>query len=359
MKASARMRPNSVIRGDGEADLWALGILPTLAAGLLAGLLGLYWDISWHIDKGRDTFFTPPHDFIYTAMAVVLTVSLSGLWRDRRDTPYHLPAGAYRLHAGILIVAAGAALVLVFAPLDDLWHRLFGPDVTLWGPMHLVGILGMTLGCFGGVVCARLERALVREPRRRRLLGDLTLYFAVLLVGWTVVVVAEFEFMVPQYPTVWHPVLLAGLPVFGLVLASRLVPRRWAATLVALGFTGFRVAVAGWLIAASHADLAGASRPAIPLLIPAGLAVDLLAARQIKGWGAGLAAGGATLGSNLVLIDASAPAFGGIRLFWTAAAFLRALVPGLMLSALMGAAGAAVADSLGGGAPRKAGTRAC
>lgn len=355
------MRLNSAVRGGFDGDLWALGILPVLASGALAGLLGLYWDISWHIYKGRDTFFTPPHDFILTGMTIVLTVSLYGLWRDRRHTPYHLLVGPYRPHAGILIVAAGAALVLAFAPLDDLWHRLFGVDVTLWGPMHLVGILGLTLGCFGGMVCAWLDRDLVDEPHRRRLLGDVTLYFAVLFVGWAVVVVAEFEFMVPQYPTVWHPVLLAGLPVFGLVLASQLAPRRWAATLVTLGFTGLRLAIAGWLFAASHVDLAGARGPAIPLLIPAGLIVDLLAARGIPGWAAGLAAGGATLVSNLALIDASAPAFGGIKLFWTAITFLHALMPGLALSAFMGAAGAVVANSLGvsGGPPEpRAGRRA-
>ncbi len=327
-------------------DLWTLGILPVLAAGALAGLLGIYWDISWHIDKGRDSFFTPPHDFIYTSLAIVLAVSLYGLWRDHRETPFHLRAGGWSLHAGVLIVAAGATLVLAFAPLDDLWHRLFGVDVTLWGPMHLVGILGLTLACFGGLGCAWLERDLAPDPQRRRLLGDVSVYFAVLLTGWAVLVVAEYEFMVPQYPTVLHPILLAGLPVFGLALISRLAPRPWAATLAALGFTALRLAIAGWLIAASHLDLAGLSRPAIPLLIPAGLAVDLLTARRAPGWLAGLVAGALTLGANLVLIDATAPAVGGIKLFWTVAPFLHALVPSLALSALLGAAGTAAAGSL-------------
>ena len=63
-------------------DLWAVGVLPVLAVGSLAGFIGIYWDISWHIDKGRDTFFTPPHDFVYTNMAVVLAASLYGMWRD-------------------------------------------------------------------------------------------------------------------------------------------------------------------------------------------------------------------------------------------------------------------------------------
>jgi len=328
-------------------DLWALGILPVLAAGALAGFLGIYWDISWHIDKGRDTFFTSPHDFIYISLAIVLTVSLYGMWRDRRETPFHLRAGAYRFQAGILIVAVGAALVLVFAPLDDLWHRLFGVDVTLWGPMHLVGILGLTLARFGGLVCAWLDRELTSDPGRRRLLGDVSLFFAIVLVGGSVLAVAEYEFMVPQYPMVLHPILLAGLPVFTLVLAARLAPRPWAATLVTFGFTALRLALAAWLIAASRMDLAGVSRPAIPMLIPAGLAVDLLIARGVPGWGAGLVAGAVTLAVNLVLINASAPAFGGIQLFWTDAVIRHAIVPSLLLSALMGTAGAAVADSLG------------
>lgn len=329
-------------------DLWAVGVLPVLAVGSLAGFIGIYWDISWHIDKGRDTFFTPPHDFVYTNMAVVLAASLYGMWRDRRQTPFHLPVGAHRFQAGILIVAVGAALVLAFAPLDDLWHRLFGVDVTVWGPMHLVGILGVTLTRFGGMVCAWLDRELTADPGRRRLLGDVCLFFAMVVVGGSVLAVAEYEFVVPQYPMVWHPILLAALPVFTLVLVASLAPRPWAATLVTVGFTALRFALAVWLIAASHLDLAGVSRPVIPLLIPAGVAMDLLVARRAPGWMAGLAGGAVTLAVNGLLIDASAPAIGGIRLFWTATTLERAIVPALLLSALMGAAGAAVADALRG-----------
>jgi len=282
-------------------DLWTLGVLPVLAAGALAGLLGIYWDISWHIDKGRDTLFTPPHDFIYTSLVIVLVVSGYALWRDRRDSPVHLRAGGRGVHAGVLIVAAGAALVLVFVPLDDLWHRLFGVDVTLWGPMHLVGILGLTVACFGGLASAWLERGLAGDPRRGRLFGDAGLFFACLLAGWAVLVVAEYEFMVPQYPSVWHPVLLAALPVFPLVLISRLAPRPWAATITAIGFTALRIAIACWLIAVSHRGLAGNSRPAIPLLIPTGLAVDWLLLRRAPGWLAGLAGGVVTLAAVLAL----------------------------------------------------------
>ena len=331
----------------GAGDLWSTGVLPTLAAGSLAGFLGLYWDISWHIDKGRDTFFTPPHNFVYGALLTVLFAAAYGLWRDRRDTPYHLRAGRYRLHLGVLIVAAAAALVLAFAPLDDLWHRMYGVDVTLWGPMHLVGLLGLAVGRFGGLVCAWIERRLTDDPPRRRLFGGLTVFFAATLLAGVVVVTGEYEFMVPQFPMVFHPVLLAGLPVFPLLLIALLAPRPYAATVTALVFTAMRVAVAGWLMIASRLDWGGFSQPSIPMLIPTAIAVDLLVARRTPGWIAGVAAGAVTLAANLVMIDGIAPEAGGIRLFWTAGMFLRALVPALLLSATMGAAASATAASLG------------
>ena len=324
-------------------DLWALGVLPVLASGALAGLLGVYWDIAWHIDKGRDTFFTAPHDFILAGLAIVLLTSLYALWRDRRETLLHLRLGPWELHSGILIVAVGAALVLAFAPLDDLWHRLFGRDVTLWGPMHLIGILGMTLGTFGGLVTSWLERRVARTSERVALFGDVTLFFAAVLLGWTVLLGAEYEFNVPQFPTVFHPILLGGLPAFVLVLASRLSPRPWGATLAAVAFTSLRLVIAGWLVTASRLDLAGFTRPLIPLLIPTGLAVDALVKRNVPVPLVGLTAGVVTLASNLAVVNL------GDGMVWTWGAMRTALLPALILSVLAGWAGAAVAHVL---APR-------
>ena len=37
---------------------------------------------------------------------------------------------------------ACASFSLLGFPLDDGWHRIFGQDVTLWGPTHLMLIGG-------------------------------------------------------------------------------------------------------------------------------------------------------------------------------------------------------------------------
>ena len=48
---------------------------------------------------------------------------------------------------------AAAAFALIGFPLDDIWHRIFGQDVTLWGPTHLV-----LFGAAVALVARRLDR---------------------------------------------------------------------------------------------------------------------------------------------------------------------------------------------------------
>ena len=44
-----------------------------LAAAVTFDAFGGYWDISWHISIGRDTFWTPAHMMVY--LAGILNVS--------------------------------------------------------------------------------------------------------------------------------------------------------------------------------------------------------------------------------------------------------------------------------------------
>lgn len=343
-------RPSASVRAAGR-DLWQLGVLPVLALGALSGLLGVYWDIAWHIDKGRDSFFTPPHNFIYSAILATLFASLYGLLRDRRATALHLPLGRARLHPGLLIVAVAAALDLFFAPADELWHRLFGIDVTLWAPMHLIGLSALTLLAFGGLVTSWLERALSESARRQRFFARLTVAFAALLLALMGLWLAEYEFNVPAFPMFWHPLLLTGLPVLLLVLMAWLKPVPWAATWTALGFSALRLGLAGALMATASFDLAGLTRPAIPLLLLGGLAADLLVTHRLPLWLTGLVLGAVGFLSNYALVLATG------ELNWYPAALLVGVPAGLALAVALAYLGDAVAGALGAAQP-PAGTAA-
>jgi hypothetical protein len=55
---------------------------------------------------------------------------------------------------GFQVAAWGISVTVLAAPIDDLWHRLFGLDVTLWSPPHLMGFLGGLLNTIGCLLIA-------------------------------------------------------------------------------------------------------------------------------------------------------------------------------------------------------------
>jgi len=108
----------------------------------LVGAWGLAWDIQWHMTIGRDSFWIPPHLMIYSSVTMGL-VLVGGV------LAYEWLRGIATTR-GFHLAALGLVLVVLAAPIDDLWHRLFGLDVTLWSPPHLLALFGSavsTLAC--------------------------------------------------------------------------------------------------------------------------------------------------------------------------------------------------------------------
>src|SRR6478735_1610394 len=115
-------------------------------SSLLVALFGMYWDISLHIDVGRDPgpLANPAHYFILAGLFGIFTAGFSAIVLPEgkpSETAIRIGPDWYAPLGGVLICACGAFSLIGF-PLDDIWHRLFGQDVTLWGPTHLMLISG-------------------------------------------------------------------------------------------------------------------------------------------------------------------------------------------------------------------------
>jgi hypothetical protein len=139
-----------------------------LATKLVAAW-GLGWDIQWHMTIGRDSFWIPPHLMIYGSVVVGLALGWGVLayewWRGIPTT------------RGFRLAALGLVLVVLAAPIDDLWHRLFGLDVTLWSPPHLLALFGSavsTLGCL--LIAVELYPVRSRPGRAALVLAGALLY---------------------------------------------------------------------------------------------------------------------------------------------------------------------------------------
>ncbi len=166
---------------------------------------------------------------------------------------------------GVLICACGAFSLIGF-PLDDVWHRLFGQDVTLWGPTHLMLIGGAAMTLVGIAVLSvegmrattaddgtpGAEPAHTKMPRAVALTGGLMLGLSTFQ--------AEFDFGVPQFQLIFQPLMLMVAAGVGLVLA-----RMYAGPGAALGAAGFFILLRGGL-ALLVGPVLGQTTAALPAL---------------------------------------------------------------------------------------------
>ncbi|TCC54848.1 hypothetical protein E0H73_37160 [Kribbella pittospori] len=202
---------------------WA-ALTPYLhAVSLLACAFGVWWDIAVHIDRGRDTgpFGTPAHYPIFFGILGVIISGVLPIALARKPLPARtikLTKG-WRIPCSAALVTVCGTFALVGFPLDDLWHRLFGEDVTLWGPTHLLMIGGVVFSIFARLLAlAEVEQLL--GINKRRLFQEIVSVGA-LLIAWDLFS-TEFNYGVPQFPLILQPILI----VFGAALALTVLRAR-------------------------------------------------------------------------------------------------------------------------------------
>jgi hypothetical protein len=329
---------------------WAALPSAVSAASLLLALFGMYWDISLHIDDGRDAgpLANPAHypilfGLIGVFVAGWLAVALPS--RDQRPGPAPIRLGPdwYAPVGGVLIAVCGAFALAGF-PLDDLWHRLFGQDVTLWGPTHLMMLGGAAMTLIGQAVLLRegmWERGRRRGERSTRpfvTLARRVALMAGLLLGLSIFQ-AEFDFGVPQYRMVFQPMLIALAAGFALV-AARIWIGRGGALAAALIF----LAVRG-TIALLVGPVLGETTPVLPLYVGEAICVELVALALGRERPIALGVAGGALVGTAGFASEWAWSHAVMPLSWTGGI----LPEGLVFAAVAGVSGGLLGGLLGAG----------
>jgi hypothetical protein len=228
---------------------WAAVPVVLAAGSLLVAVLGMYWDISLHIDNGRDPgpLANPAHYLILAGLYGIFAAGfLAIVLPEGKPSPraIHISGDWYAPLGGVAMLAA-AAFALIGFPLDDIWHRIFGQDVTLWGPTHLMLIGGAGLTLIGTAILSVEGHASGSEPRRGLVAGTVDVvarYRRVFAMGGLLIGLStfqgEFDFGVPQFQLVLEPIMLAFAAGTALVAA-----RIWIGRGGALGAALFFIAV--------------------------------------------------------------------------------------------------------------------
>jgi hypothetical protein len=258
--------------------------LPSLlvALSLVTALFGMYWDIALHIDDGRDAgpLANPAHYFILIGLFGIFASGLIAIaLPDEKPSrvAVKIAPGWYAPLGGVVLLAT-ASFSLAGFPLDDVWHRLFGQDVTLWGPTHLMLIGGAGLSLIGHAILlveggstdvpARVAKGLIGFIARTRLAG----VCGGLLIGLSTFQ-AEFDFGVPQFRLVFQPLLIAVAAAVALVAA-----RIYAGRGGALAAVAYFLVIRG-IVALLVGPAFGETLPHMPIWIAEAVIVELLALR--------------------------------------------------------------------------------
>src|SRR3954449_11275548 len=276
--------------------------LPTVltTASLLCALFGMLWDISLHIDVGRDPgpLANPAHYFILFGLFGVFAGGIFACAMPLGEKPgpaavrfikgWDVPVG------GLLLTGAGFYALLGFPlggvslppfgwdrallgfPLDDVWHRLFGQDVTLWGPTHLMLITGAGLSIIGLLILEQEGHGGLSTDDGDRKVGQLTRFvrqasaMGGLLLGLSVFQ-GEYDFDVEQFRLVLSPFMIAAAAGLALVAARLFIGRGGALATVA-----FFLVIRG-VIALIVGPMLGEVTPTFPLYLGSAILVELLA----------------------------------------------------------------------------------
>ena len=249
---------------------WCAAGLGVGSAALLIAVLGFMWDVAWHIDLGRDKFlFTPAHTMIVMGLGMLVAAAVASTifaTRDRAEVGVRIK-GIRIPYAAVALGALGFGALCGF-PLDDLWHKAYGVDVTMWGPTHLLMIGGASFSPLAlWLMLAEAGPNVKTTPLiafRRVALA------AAALIGLSTFQ-GEFDFGVPQFQQLYHPVLIALAGAVALV-AARQALGRWGALKATIGFIILR-----GILALVVSGVLNHVVPHFPLYIGAALVVEAVA----------------------------------------------------------------------------------
>jgi hypothetical protein len=239
---------SSAVAADATSIPW---VLYAVAAAATIVVIGIIWDISWHITIGRDTFWTPAHMCTYVAGAIVgvtcgwvaLKTTFAGTAEERESS---IGVWGFRAPLGVWICVWGAFAMLTSAPFDDWWHNAYGLDVKIISPPHALLVLGIVCITVGAMVWTLAWQNRTTVPALKARLARLYVYDAGMFLGMVAIFVTEYNNRVLQHTSLFYRACAFGFP-FVLVAVARGSTLRWPATLTALVFMAVRI-VMGWIL---------------------------------------------------------------------------------------------------------------
>jgi hypothetical protein len=281
---------------------WAAATYLVGLGAMLVAFFGFFWDVAWHVSIGRDEFLlSPPHVHLLLGTTGFGVAGAIGVYvATRTDAPTGWQLRRWRVPFGCAGLLAMGALAITGFWVDEFWHAIYGLDVTMWSPPHMM-MIGSAMFSPIAIWLVLSEAGRGTDPdapldRRADRTRDLRTRASVALSSGAVLVGLsapqfEYDLAVSVWPQSAQVVLIALAAGVALPLAR-----------VALGRGGALVTVAVFVVlrgamAAMTAGVWSLEVPRFPLYLAAAVAVEVafLATRgrswHVRAYVAGAAVG--------------------------------------------------------------------
>jgi hypothetical protein len=132
----SEVKPHSTQLSEGSY----LMLLAALFAGFLS-IIGVFWDETWHRLYGfaevLNDFLWAPHKLLYVSLGALTLVAGMSLYQAIRANRSDVRVG-FRTHPYLGMFGLIAAYLMFSLPSDQVWHLVYGLDITAWSLPHIL-----------------------------------------------------------------------------------------------------------------------------------------------------------------------------------------------------------------------------
>lgn len=221
---------------------------PTIVFAALCVMIGVYWDISWHMTIGRDSFWTPAHLLIQAGGLIAGLTSGYVAVRTTFGRASSIDAAVsfwgFRAPLGAWVCIWGCLAMLASAPFDNWWHDAYGLDVRIISPPHSVLAMGIAAIGVGALLLSLAWQNRDGEHQRRAMW--LLIVAGGMLLMDRAIMLTEYSFKNAMHGGTFYEVSLFAYPM-AIVMMTRASKLRWAGTLTAATFTALMLALM-WIL---------------------------------------------------------------------------------------------------------------
>ena len=222
---------------------------PTVVVAAVCVMIGVYWDISWHMSIGRDSFWTPAHLLIQAGGLVAgLTSGYVALrttfGRDARAHDASVSFWGFRAPLGAWVCIWGCLAMVTSAPFDNWWHDAYGLDVRIISPPHTVLALGIAALGVGALLLTLAWQN--RETQLRHIAMWGLLVAGALLLMDRAIMLYEYSGKNQQHAGFYYIVSMFAYPM-AIVMMAKASKLPWGGTLTAAIFMALMLSLM-WII---------------------------------------------------------------------------------------------------------------